>query len=75
VLTGSASDGTLLTGKTCGDWTSESSTETAQIGHSDGLGPNMNASPRTRRGTPRTLTAVATRPRRWAAQVYCFAAE
>lgn len=44
VLTGSGPDGTLLAGKTCGDWTSESPTEMAQVGHTDGLGPNMNAS-------------------------------
>ncbi|HVW26047.1 MAG TPA: hypothetical protein VHC69_11810 [Polyangiaceae bacterium] len=44
VLTGSASDGTVLAGKTCEDWTSESATEAAQVGHTDGLGPNMSSS-------------------------------
>ena len=45
VLTGSKGDGTLLAGETCSDWTSEASGQTAQVGHSDGLGPGMNASP------------------------------
>jgi hypothetical protein len=77
VLTGSASDGTLLAGKTCGDWTSESSTETAQVGHSDGLGPNMNSS------APYSSWNSAhanggcndTAPLGGAGRIYCFAAD
>jgi hypothetical protein len=77
VLTGSASDGTLLAGKTCDDWTSESSTETAQVGHSDGLGPNMNSS------APYSSWNSAhanggcndTAPLGGAGRIYCFASE
>lgn len=42
VLTGTNRDGTLIVGKTCADWTSESATLTAVVGHTDGLGPMMN---------------------------------
>ena len=39
VLTGSQENGMLSMGNTCSDWTAE--TGNAQVGHSDGLGPNM----------------------------------
>lgn len=42
VLTGSNADGTVATGLTCSDWTSDSASVTAQVGHADGLGPNQN---------------------------------
>ena len=42
VLTGSNADGTLMSGMTCNDWTSNSSSLAAQVGHSDGLGPGGN---------------------------------
>jgi hypothetical protein len=45
ILTGSNADGTVATGKTCSDWTSSASTFVAVVGHSDGLGPNQNATP------------------------------
>ena len=38
ILTGSNADGTLAAGLTCSDWTSDSATVTAQVGHSDGMG-------------------------------------
>ena len=41
ILTGTQANGMLATGNTCGDWTA--TTGTAQVGHSDGLGPNMAA--------------------------------
>ncbi|WP_437797806.1 hypothetical protein [Sorangium sp. So ce693] len=41
MLTGSAADGTALA-DTCNDWTSSTATPGPQVGHSDGLGPNMN---------------------------------
>jgi hypothetical protein len=40
ILTGSKADGTLLANETCKDWTSESTADHAQVGHSDGMGPN-----------------------------------
>lgn len=42
ILTGTNADGTVATGKTCGDWTSTEGV--ARIGHSDGLGPNGQTS-------------------------------
>jgi hypothetical protein len=39
ILTGSQEDGMLSMGNTCSDWTA--TTGNAQVGHSDGLGPNM----------------------------------
>src|SRR5262249_18508918 len=45
VLTGSNADGSVLAGQTCKDWTSSSTSDTAQVGHSDGLGPMMNPNP------------------------------
>jgi len=33
VLTGSTADGRVMAGKTCNDWTSESSDQQAQVGH------------------------------------------
>jgi hypothetical protein len=77
VLTGSASDGTLLAGKTCGDWTSESSTETAQVGHSDGLGPNMNSSPPYSSWNSAHANGGCndTAPLGGAGRIYCFASD
>jgi hypothetical protein len=43
VLTGSDADGRVLPGKTCADWTSAAADLAAQVGHSDGLGPNRNS--------------------------------
>ena len=75
VLTGSAADGTLLAGKTCVDWTSASSDLTAQVGHSDGLGPNMNsASPYNSWNSAHENESCAdTAPRGGAGRLYCFA--
>jgi hypothetical protein len=39
ILTGSEPNGMLSAGNTCNDWTA--TTGNAQVGHSDGLGPNM----------------------------------
>lgn len=39
VLTGSQPDGTVAANATCSDWTSTSGN--AEVGHTDGLGPNM----------------------------------
>lgn len=38
ILTGSTAEGTLMAGKTCDSWTSESADLKAQIGHLDGIG-------------------------------------
>ena len=75
ILTGSNADGTLLAGMTCADWTSDSAAVAAQVGHSDGMGPNQ--------GTSGTLASwnsahanqncANTAPRGGAGRIYCFA--
>lgn len=74
ILTGSSADGTLLTGLTCSDWTSDATTVAAQVGHSDGLGPNGDTS-----GTLASwnsahanLNCSNTAPRGGAGRIYCF---
>jgi hypothetical protein len=75
ILTGSNADGTLMTGATCADWTSAATTTFAQVGHSDGLGPNGDTS-----GTLSSWNSAHanqncadTAPRGGAGRVYCFA--
>jgi hypothetical protein len=75
ILTGSTADGTLLVGMTCSDWTSAASTQAAQVGHSDGLGPGGDTS-----GTLASWNAAHanqncsnTAPRGGAGRIYCFA--
>jgi hypothetical protein len=75
IMTGSAADGTLLPGLTCGDWTSDSATTVGQVGHSDGLGPNRDTS-----GTLSSWNSSHsnqncsnTAPRGGAGRIYCFA--
>jgi hypothetical protein len=75
ILTGSNADGTLMTGATCADWTSDSTTLFAQVGHSDGLGPNGDTS-----GTLSSWNSAHANqncanpaPRGGAGRIYCFA--
>lgn len=75
ILTGSNADGTVATGFTCADWTSNSTTLAAQVGHSDGLGPNQATT-----GTLASWNAAHasqscadTAPRGGAGRIYCFA--
>jgi hypothetical protein len=75
ILTGSTADGTLLAGMTCADWTSDSSTVAAQVGHADGLGPGGDTS-----GTLASWNSAHanqncadTAPRGGAGRIYCFA--
>jgi hypothetical protein len=75
ILTGSAADGTLLSGQTCEDWTSAATTVAAQVGHADGLGPNGDTS-----GTLSSWNSAHanqncsnTAPRGGAGRIYCFA--
>jgi hypothetical protein len=44
ILTGSQTDGTLMTGMTCNDWTSSAMTDVAQVGHSNRTGGNRPVS-------------------------------
>ena len=74
ILTGSKADGTT-SGKTCMDWTSASGDDAKTVGHSDGLGPNMDMS------APRNSWVAAhetegcddTAPGGGAGRIYCFA--
>jgi hypothetical protein len=77
ILTGSERDGTVKVGFTCGDWTSEDPAKKAWVGHSDGLGPNMND------GEPykwwnsvhENGSCADTAPKGGSGKVYCFAAD
>jgi hypothetical protein len=75
ILTGSNADGTLLGGLTCADWTSDSASVAAQVGHSDGMGPNQSTA-----GTLASWNSAHanqncanTVPRGGAGRFYCFA--
>ena len=75
ILTGSNADGTLMMGFTCNDWTSNSASVQAQVGHSDGFGPNQDQS-----GTLASWNSAHanqncanTAPRGGAGRIYCFA--
>ncbi len=75
ILTGSLADGTVAVGATCTDWTSAATTVTAQVGHSDGLGPNQNATPplSSWNSAHTALNCSNTAPRGGAGRIYCFA--
>jgi hypothetical protein len=75
ILTGSNADGTLAAGRTCADWTSAAADITAQVGHSDGMGPNQSTA-----GALSSWNAAHTSqdcsntaPRGGAGRFYCFA--
>jgi hypothetical protein len=75
ILTGSNQDGTVAAGLTCGDWTSDAASAIAQVGHSDGMGPNQSTA-----GTLPSWNAAHTNqncantaPRGGAGRFYCFA--
>src|SRR4029079_16842717 len=74
-LTGSNADGTLIAGQTCSDWTSAATTFTAQVGHTDGLGPGQSTdgalSSWNSAHTNQNCTNTA--PRGGAGRFYCFA--
>lgn len=75
ILTGSNSDGTLLAGMTCNDWTSDSTAVAAQVGHSDGLGPNADSSGAlgSWNSAHANQNCSNTAPRGGAGRIYCFA--
>jgi hypothetical protein len=75
VLTGSTADGMLMPGFTCSDWTSSSASFVAQVGHTDGMGPNQSTT-----GTLSSWNSAHanqdcsnTAPRGGAGRIYCFA--
>jgi hypothetical protein len=75
ILTGSNADGTLLSGMTCNDWTSDSSSLAAQVGHSDGLGPGGNPAGALSswNSSHANLSCADTAPRGGSGRIYCFA--
>jgi len=75
VLTGSTSDGRLMAGMTCSDWTSSSSALAAQVGHSDGLGPGGSTAGALSswNSSHASQNCADTAPRGGAGRIYCFA--
>ena len=75
ILTGSNADGTVRPGATCSDWTSAATDVTAQVGHSDGLGPNQNSTPplSSWNSAHTAMNCSNTAPRGGAGRIYCFA--
>jgi hypothetical protein len=75
MLTGSNADGTLAAGLTCADWTSSSTSLAAQVGHSDGLGPNQSTAGALSswNSAHANLNCADTGPRGGAGRFYCFA--
>jgi hypothetical protein len=77
ILTGSTTDGRLMAGRTCNDWTSDASDRQAQVGHSDGLGPGGDLSGRYPiwNSSHENGSCANTAPRGGAGRIYCFAAK
>jgi hypothetical protein len=75
IMTGSSADGTLLAGLTCDDWTSAAATALAQVGHSDGMGPNQSTAGALAswNSSHTNLNCANTAPRGGAGRIYCFA--
>lgn len=75
ILTGTNKDGTVAVGKTCADWTSEDSMLFAQVGHSDGLGPNGSDAEQYRswNSVHESGGCNDTAPKGGSGRVYCFA--
>jgi hypothetical protein len=75
ILTGSTPAGTLMAGFTCGDWTSDSTTTVAQVGHSDGFGTNRDTSGSNSfwNSAHVNQNCSNTAPRGGAGRIYCFA--
>lgn len=75
ILTGSNGDGTVAAGLTCADWTSDSASLTAQVGHSDGLGPNQSTAGALAswNSAHANQNCANTAPRGGAGRFYCFA--
>ena len=75
LLTGSSADGSLMPGLTCSDWTSSSASVAAQVGHSDGLGPNQDTSGSLSswNSAHASASCADTAPRGGSGRIYCFA--
>ena len=75
ILTGSTADGRLMPGMTCDDWTSASPDLAAQVGHSDGLGPNASSAGTLSswNSSHANQSCADTAPRGGSGRIYCFA--
>jgi hypothetical protein len=75
ILTGSNADGTVAAGLTCADWTSDSAGAVAQVGHSDGMGPNQSTAGALSswNSAHANQNCSNTAPRGGAGRFYCFA--
>ena len=75
ILTGSNADGTVAPGLTCADWTSASAEVAAQVGHSDGMGPNQSTAGALSswNSAHANQNCSNTAPRGGAGRIYCFA--
>jgi hypothetical protein len=74
ILTGSNADGTLAAGLTCRDWTSAATDVAAQVGHSDGMGPNQSTAGALAswNSAHANQNCSNTAPRGGAGRIYCF---
>ena len=77
ILTGSTAEGTVMAGKTCDSWTSESPDLRAQIGHLDGIGLGGNTAGATAswNSAHENRSCADTSPGGGAGRFYCFAAK
>jgi hypothetical protein len=75
ILTGSNADGRVASGLTCADWTSDAASAAAQVGHSDGMGPNQSTagSLSSWNSAHANQNCANTAPRGGAGRFYCFA--
>ena len=75
ILTGSNADGTLMAGFTCSDWTSSATTAVAQVGHSDGMGPQQSTAGALAswNSAHANQNCADTAPRGGGGKFYCFA--
>jgi len=75
IMTGSNADGTLAAGLTCADWTSAGADVSAQVGHSDGMGPNQSTAGALSswNSSHANQNCSNTAPRGGAGRFYCFA--
>lgn len=74
VLTGSTANGLVMVGYTCAGWTSSSPNLTAQVGHTDGLGPGMSSAPPydSWNSSHANQSCADTAPMGGAGRLYCF---
>jgi len=75
ILTGSNTDGSLLPGFTCADWTSSATTDVGQVGHADGLGPGQSTAGALAswNSAHANQNCADTAPRGGGGRFYCFA--